>query len=221
MGQSDGQVMRRLRLAGLVVLLVAAGWSVLRSLRSDLPKPNTKPFASLGNLAAEESMALIGTVGSVAIVSEMPDPKSAPEDPMVRSIQLVATEVAAFKETLQQRGRFTLRPEMKLLRPSEAIKTAWPPGAFLKLLQQHPSTTTIVAFCNLPGQFSPAERALLKARPGKLIVVGGVIPEVKPLVEQGVAHLAVAARVPVPPPKGTEPETPREWVSRVYLVLKP
>lgn len=219
--QPDGQALRRLKHAGLVLLLILAAWSVLRGLRSDLPKPNTKPFASLGDLAAEETTALIGTAGSIAIVSEIPDPKSTREDPMVRSIQLVAAEVAAFKETLQQRGRFTMRGELKLVRPSQAIKTAWPTGAFLKLLQQHPPTTTIVAFCNLPGQFSPAERALLKSRPGKVIVVGGVIPDVKPLVDQGVAQLALAAKVPVPPPAGNEPETPREWVNRVYAVLKP
>jgi len=35
------------------------------------------------------------------------------------------------------------------------------------------------------------------------------------------AHLAISARVPVPPPERDGPETPEGWVRRVYAALKP
>lgn len=210
-----------LKLAGALLFLIAAGWFLLRTFQSDVPKPYVKPFASLGSLAADETAALIGNHGSIAIVSEIPDPKSPRDDAMVRSIMMVAVEVEGFKEAMQHKGKFTYLPELRLVRPSQAMKTVWPSGEFQKLLQRLPDHATLVAFCYPPGQLSPAERRLLQSRRGKLIIVGGVVPEVKPLVETRTAHLAVAARVPVPPAKGTAAETPQEWVRRVYEVLKP
>jgi len=210
-----------LKLTGVALLLVGAGCFLLQAFKSDIPKPNVKPFTSLGSLAADETAALIGRSGSIAIVSEIPDPKSPSEDAMVRSIKMVAAEVDGFKATLQSKGNFTYQPELKLVRPSNAMKTVWPAGEFLRLLQKHPSTTTIVAFCYLPGQLSPTERSLLQSRTGKLIIVGGVVPEVKPLVDQRVAHLAVSSMVPVPQPPDASPESPHAWVRRVYVVLKP
>ena len=211
----------RWKLACAVCLLFAAGWFAHVMLRSDLPKPKVKPFASLGAFAAGETVALIGSQGSIAIVSEIPDPKSPPEDPMVRSIKMVAVQVEGFREAMQQQGRFIYLPELKLVRPSDAIKTVWPSGAFLKLLQSLPDGATLVAFCSLPGQLSPAERSLIQSRAGRLIIIGGVVPEVKPLVDTRVAHLGISARVPVPQPAGNEPETPQAWVRRVYAVVKP
>lgn len=210
-----------LKLSGVAVLLVVAGWILARNFRSDLPKPNPKPFASLGSLAAEETAALIGGTGHIAIISEIPDPKSHREDPMAQSIRMVAAEVEAFRDTLQRLGKYTFLPELKLVRPSQAIKTVWPAGEFLRLLQRPPDNTTVVAFCALPGQLTATERSLLKSRSGKLVIIGGVVPEVRPLVEQRVAHLAVAAKVPVPAAQDGAPETPEAWVRRVHLVMKP
>lgn len=210
-----------MKLTGVAVLLLVAGWILLQAFKSDIPTPNPKPFASLGSLAAEETAALIGRSGSIAIVSEVPDPKAPREDAMVRSLKMVAAEVDGFKATLRSQGTFTYPPELKLVRPSNAMKTVWPAGEFLKLLQRHPGSTTIVAFCYLPGELSPTERSLLQSRTGKLIIVGGVVPEVKPLVDARVAHLAVSSLVPVPQPTDPAPETPQAWVRRVYAVLKP
>lgn len=219
--KSNSKLGSGLKLAGALLLLLGAGWFLMRAFKSDIPKPNLKPFASLGSLAADETAALIGKSGSIAIVSEIPDPKSPGEDPMVRSIKMVAAEVDGFKATLQLKGKFSYHPELKLVRPSQAMKTVWPPGEFLKLLQRHPDTTTIVAFCYPPGQLTSAERSLLLSRTGKFIIVGGVVPEVKPLIDQRVAHLAVSSVVPVPQATEQTLETPQAWVRRVYVVLKP
>ena len=48
----------------------------------------------------------------------------------------------------------------------------------MKLLQSLPDGATLVAFCSLPGQLSPAERSLIQSRAGRLIIIGGVVPEV-------------------------------------------
>jgi len=218
---TSGQARQRWKLSGALLLLGAAVWFLHATFKSDIPTPNVKPFASLGGLAADETVALMGTHGSIAIVSEIPDPKSPASDAMVRSIGVVAVEVQAFKETLRRRGRYTILSELKLVRPADAINTAWPSDSFRKLLQSVPNHATLVAFCSLPSQLTPAERALLQSRTGRLIIVGGVVPEVKPLVDGRVAHLAISARVPTPQQESNEVETPQAWVRRVYAVLKP
>lgn len=219
--ETDQKSRHYLKLIGALLFLIAAGWFLLRTFQSDVPKPYVKPFTSLGSLAADETVTLIGRHGSIVIVSEIPDPKSPSTDAMVRSIKMVAVEVDGFKEAMQHKGRFTYLPELRLVRPSDAIKTVWPVGEFRKLLARLPDNATLVAFCGLPGQLSESEQRMLQSRAGKLVIVGGVVPEVKPLVERRIAHLAVAAKVPVPPAKDAAPEAPHQWVQRVYAVLKP
>ncbi len=182
---------------------------------------DTKPFESLGSFAADEAMALIGNSGTVAIITESPDPKAGANHPMARTIKLIALESETFKKHLNLMGKFTLVPELKLMRPEGAIKTVWPPGEFAKLLQKHPPHTTIVAFCDLPSPLSGAEKQMIRQRTGKVIVIGGVVPEVDPTVQEGLIHLAIATKAPVPPKTGDGPETPSQWVRRVFAVLKP
>lgn len=181
---------------------------------------NAKPAETRGAFAADEALQLIGVTGTVSIILEIPDPKSPATPDMERFINLISTEADAFKKRLKDKGRFTFTSELKLLRPAEAIRTAWPVGELSKFLERTPPTATIVAFCLLPASLNEAERAALRSRPGKLIIVAGSSQDIKPYIDQKLAHLAVTSKMPVPPPTGTAPETPIQWVMRVHEVLK-
>ena len=184
-------------------------------------KANSKPVESRGAFAADEALQIIGNAGSVAIVMEVNDPKSPNTPDMTRFLGLISAEVDAFKERLQQKGKFTFAPELRLPRPDGAMRTVWPAGAFTKLLQAHPASTTIVCFCYLPGKLTEAEKNILRTRSGRVIVVAGAVTEVKPYTEERLAHLVVTSKMPVPPASSTDPETPAQWVRRVHTVLKP
>jgi len=184
-------------------------------------KVNAKPAETRGAFAADEALQIIGNAGAVSIVWEVPDPKLPVTPDMERFFGMIGTEVDAFKKRLKDKGRFTFGGELKLPRPDGANRTAWPAGELSKFLERTPPTATIVAFCLLPANLSEAEKAALRSRPGKLIIVAGSTPDMKPYIDQKLAHLAVTSKMPVPPPTGTEPETPIQWVMHVHDVLKP
>ncbi len=179
-----------------------------------------KPAETRGAFAADETLQLVGNSGTVAIVLEIPDPKMPGTPDMTRFFNLVADEVDAFKKRLKDKGRFTIAIELKLPRPEGANRTVWPTGEFTKFLQRTPPSATIVAFCYLPETLSEADKAALRSRPGKLVIVAGSAPETKPYIDQKLAHMAVTSKMPIPLPTGTEPETPIQWVMRVHTVLK-
>lgn len=181
----------------------------------------SKPVETRGAFAADEALQIIGNAGTVAIVLDVNDPKFPNTPDMARFLGLISTEVDAFKDRLQQKGKFTFAPELRLPRPDGAQKTVWPAGSFTKLLQSHPASTTLVFFCYLPETLTDVEKNNLRTRSGKVIVAAGAVPEVKPYVDERLVHLAVASKMPIPPATGTGPETPGQWVRRVHAVLKP
>jgi len=181
----------------------------------------SKPIESRGVFAAEQALQLMGSSGTIAIITEIPDSKNPPLPDMTRFLNLIAVEADAFKGHIKTLGRFTFTEELKIPRPDGGMRTEWKPGQFLAFLQKQSPGTTIVAFCFLPENLTEAEKQALRTRAGKLILVAGSVPEVKPYIDQRLAHLAVASKVPVPPYTGTGAETPGQWVRRVHAVLKP
>jgi len=181
----------------------------------------SKPVESRGVFAAEQALQLIGNSGTVAIVTEIPDPKNPPMPDMARFINLIAVEADAFKNHLKTLGKFTITEELKIPRPDGGMRTEWKPGQFLSFVHKQSPATTIVAFAFLPETLTETEKQALRSRTGKLILVAGSVPEVKPYIDQRLAHLAVASKIPVPAYTGTETETPGQWVRRVHTVLKP
>jgi hypothetical protein len=241
---NSGEAPKRAPLALIAVLVVVAiaGFFVYRKLaepppaevdlkRMDPQDPvlrpanptgavTSKPFESLGAFAADQTVKLIGSSGTIALVIEVPDPNSGANSPMARSINMIAAEADAFKERLKSKGKFTFGPELKLVRPGDAMKTVWPAGVFTKLLNQH-SSDTIVAFCHLPDSLTADSKNLLRQRRGKMIVVAGVVPDLQPLVDDRLIQLAIAQKMPIPPAPSSGAETPGQWVTRIHAVLTP
>jgi hypothetical protein len=203
-----------LKLAGALLFLIGAGWFLFHSLRGEVRKPDLKPFASLGSYAAQETAKLLGGAAKVMVIYDsIPAGTAGAGKPMGRQ----ATEVESFKAKLGSAGRFSFAPDWKLPRPAMAISTVWPKGEFERLLSQHSSETALVIFCDPPA-LNMTDKAMLKARSGRLILVGALMPTAQGLVREGVVHLAVATRVP-PPPSEKASESPDEWVARVFARL--
>lgn len=179
----------------------------------------TKPFEAIGKFAADEVLGVIGSSGTIALVREVPDPKSPTTGDASAGWRVGAAQIDAFKEALKRKGKFTFLPETKLVRLENSTTTAWTEGQFGKLLQGVPANTTIIVYCVLPEKLSESEKTMLRNRSGKLIVIGSMEPLMKPLVQDRLVHLAVTMRMPPAPPTGEE--TPAQMASRVYAVLKP
>lgn len=181
-------------------------------------KTSPKAFETLGEFAADAALKILGAGGHLIVVRETPGPDSLRD--ATRFFDMLEEESKSFKGRLNSKGKFTFQRDHTLVRPSGAQRAVWPAGELAKLLQKHPAATTIVAFCHLPEAMSETDKAMLRGRSGKVIVVGGMVPEMQPLVRAGLVHLAVSQRMPAPssPVGGTE--SPSEWVQRVYQVLK-
>ena len=182
---------------------------------------NSKPAETRGAYAADEMMQIAGRGGPVVVVREVPGFGMSARSDLGRFLSMISTEADAFKDRLKDKGKFTFLPDLELPRADGTARTQWPAGAFPQMLQRTPANAAIVMFCLPPTQISEGEKAQLRGRPGKVVVVAGSETELKPLVEQRLIHLAVTSRVPIPPPPSNATETPMQWVTRVHTVLKP
>jgi len=208
------------RLFGAATLVVVALWFAANRLGTPDPKMNKEAFASLGAFAAEETAQLLGQGGAVLLVSAVPDQNMADNDPLVHSLATLVPQISAFKARLQQQGKFTFLPDLKLPQPVGAQSTVWPAGKLAEVLAKTPPKAALVLFCSLPGAISDAERQQLRQRPGKTIVAGVLDMKVRPWLDEKLVHLAIAVRTPVPQ-RTADSETPTEWVRRVFVSIGP
>lgn len=206
------------KLTGALLALVGAVWFVVRAYRGDQPKPNLKPFASLGEYAAEESAKLLGKTAKIVLVYDIADPKSGVPG-AGEPLGMHGSQAAAFKSRMSNLGRYSFAPDWKLSRPMMAIASVWPNGEFDRLLKAQTPETVLVLLSD-PPPLSAANKNALKERPGRLICVGGMLPNVQGLARDGTAHLVIAMRVPIPQDRKAA-ESPGEWVQRVYAKVTP
>ena len=200
---------------GFVGLAFAiAGWLFYSHFKRPDFKVNKRPFASLGEFAADELVKILPR-GRVQVVYDVSNQATGEDPRLGKALEMQAVQAQAFKSRLARRGKFSFDPDVKLPRSPMAMGSAWPGGTFHSLVRV--PDTVLVLFSSLPP-LSDAERALSQQRAGKLVVVGMSLPEIQPAVQAGLVHLGIAYRVPVP--QGTPgPESPTDWVNRVYAVV--
>lgn len=207
-----------LKLIGALLLLGVAGVFLFFLVLRGSSKPDLKQFGSLGEYAAEETAKLIGKSGRVVLVYDIYDPKTGGSD-AGKPFADQGMQVAGFRKRLARLGSFTFAPDLKLVRPNMVFRSVWPDGTLPKLMSANSPETTFVLFAS-PPTLSKDEKDLLRSRSGKLVIVGGALPDVQWLAKERLAHLIVASRYPVPPPT-KKSETDREVTRRVYAVVTP
>lgn len=206
------------KLAATLCLVISVGALLYHFAFGGRQMPELRQFGSVGEFAAEEAAKVIGKSGRVVVAYDIYDPKTGGAD-AGKAFAEQGVQAAAFRKRLAKLGTYAFASDWKIPRPNLVFRSVWPEGNFARLLSANPSETTIVLFANPPA-FTQDEKSRLLSRPGKLIVLGGVLPEVQGLAKEKVAHLVVASRFPVPPPSKKQ-ETEREVTERVYAVVTP
>ena len=216
MTADENQSASYLKLASALLLIIFAGSFLFHFIFGGGQKPDLIQFESVGGYAAEEAAKVIGKAGRVVLVYDIYDPKAGGST-AGKAFADQGVQSVAFRKRLAKLGSYTFAPDWMLTRPNMVFASVWPEGNFSKLLSANPPETAIVLFSS-PPVLTKEERTLLQSRPGKLLVIGGVLPDVQWLAKERLAHLIVASRYPVPPPTKKQ-ETQREVTQRVYAVV--
>lgn len=176
------------------------------------PTVNLKPFEALGSVTAEETAALLGNQGRVVVVTELIEVQKSPN---------LDAQVSGFKAALGKKGGVAFKELKEIKRPPAEDPRLWPVGQAAQIVQASEGANATVLFMSLPMQLSRDDLAALKGIKGKLVVVTGQSATLKPLLQQGVIHLAIVNRFPPKPAPASGKESPRQWFDRVYMVVKP
>ncbi|MEQ2007460.1 MAG: hypothetical protein ABMA26_11735 [Limisphaerales bacterium] len=175
------------------------------------PAQNMKPFENLGYTVAEETAALLGNQGRVVVVTELMEVQKSPN---------AEAQIKGFKAGVAKKRGVTLTELKELKRSMDGDPRLWPAGHAEQLVKMGEGSAAVVFFGSLPQEMARGDLALLKGSASKLVFVTAQSPVLKPLLQQGIVHLAVVSRFP-PKPAPSGKETPRQWFDRVYMVVKP
>lgn len=197
-------VVALLAIAGSLAFLYVTQWGGGR-------QGSMKPFENLGFIAAAETATLLNRSGQVVLVAEVEEALRSPN---------VEALVQGFKTGLAKQSGVTLKEIKNLPRSMDGDPRRWPAGHAELLGKLGAGAGAVVFIGSLPQELTAGELAALKASQGKLVLVSAQSPALKPLLQQGVLHLAIVNRFP-PRPAPSRSESPRQWFDRVYLVAKP
>jgi hypothetical protein len=170
------------------------------------------PYQALGAGTAEETAKLLGSQGSVVVISpDTSESKNAAVDGQLQS----------FQDTLQKNKAVAIAATVKFkVTPMERMGTggAVPRDQFLQALQIHPNAGAVVLFCGFPPLDSQ-DYATLKKSGIKVVVASGYLSAYRKLLESQVIHLAIIPQFETPPAGGKPPTTLRGWFDQDFLVV--
>lgn len=200
-----------LKMVAVLALAGAAGWLFYRQSDSS-PKFDLSPYRALGVGTAEETAKLLGSKGSVLLISR---------DTSDVSDHALEGQLKSFQETIKKIPAMSIAATEKFkLSPMERMATggAVPREQFLKALQSHPNIGAVVLFCAFP-QLSAPDYAALKQSGVKVVVASACVPGYRKLVESQVIHLAIVPQFEPPAATANPPTTMRGWFEQEFLVV--
>ena len=192
------------------VLAIAGSLTFLYFNQFGGSKMNLKPLESLGFVVAEETAKLLNQSGQVVLVAEMEESRAPNTEALIKG----------FKAGLAKQSGVTLKSVEDLKRSMDGNPRLWPEGHAQQLSTFGAGGGAVVFVGGLPQELTPNDLAALKASQSKFVFVTAQAPTLKPLLQQGLIHLAVVNRVPAKPAPSRS-EAPRQWFDRVYLIAKP
>ena len=204
--------MKNNKLIGVLAVLITVG-CVGRFIYKQFggrSKVDVQPFATLGALVADETSKLLPPKSSVVVLSV---------DTAKYHIPTLDTLLSAFTKGVKQKRDITISSIEHFRIPSAtflAISTGslvppaalFPPGQFLKLVQDNSGAGAIVSFVGLPSSLS-ANTSELQQKHSKIIVVSNRDPELVNLLKSHVIDLAIVPRAEPATGKGSN-ESPYE-----------
>lgn len=207
--------MTKEKLVPLLAILVIAGaatW-IYRSQSGRSAKFDLNPYQALGAGVAEETAKLLGSKGSVVVISP---------DTSEFSNAAIEGQLSSFQKTLAKSGLTVAATVNFKLAPMERMATggAVPRDQFLQALQSHPKAGALILFCPFPP-LAGEDYAALKQSGLKVIVASGYMPDYRKLLDSQVIHLAIIPQFDTPPAGGKPPTTLRGWFEQDFLVITP
>ncbi len=202
---------KTLSIAVIAVLAIIGATIRLVTSQSDgSSKVNLKPFEYLGSVAAEETVKLLNSQGSVVAVVEVIEGMQNPGN---------EAQVKGLKAGLAKAKGVTLKEVKELKREMSGDPRFWPEGRAAQIASLGSGASAVVLFVNFPQTLPPPDVAALKGSGAKLLVVSGASPTVDLLVAQGVIQVAIMNRVPSKSASSTS-EKPAQWFERAYTVVR-
>lgn len=193
-----------------ILAIVGATVRVISSRSEGSSRVNLKPFEQLGAVAAEETAKLLNNQGSVVLILEVIEGVKNPND---------EAQVKGFTAGLAKTKGVTLKEVKELKRDMSGDPRFWPADRAAQIVAAGSGASAVVLFTNLPQSLPPKEAATLKESQAKLVAICTQSPLVDALVANGIIRVAIVGRTP-PQPAPTGAESPAQWFSRVYQVLK-
>ena len=190
----------------LLVIAAASYWIYYREFKR--PKHNVELHRHIGAVMAEQTVKAVGPKARLVLVT-IPT-GSEPE---------LATQLEAFKQTLNRLGKYELRENELDTKdqPKYGIGNGLSGRRFVRTVNNNKSADGIVSFVGAP-KLSDAEISELKKQP-KFIAETRSPEHLPRLFEKQLIHAAVVSRFSFPAPGPVEPRTPQEWFNKRYQVI--
>ena len=175
-----GQTQRPLLVLVAVLVIVGSLISIIRSKLPPSDKAALTPFQALGEVAAAETVKLVGETGKIVVWH-----------PDTGSIEAPALDVQikAFTQTLKKHPGITIVAVVKDP-PDYAARTILSVPCFLELLRKYHAVDAVVLFAGVP-ELTGAEVQKIGAAHPKILSIALLQPPARALFDVGVLHTAI------------------------------
>ncbi len=196
----------------LIALLAIAGavfW-IFRS-QTGNQKFDLNPYQALGAGTAEETARVVGTRGSVVVVSQ---------DTAESSNAAIDGQLKAFQDTIKKGKTLSIAEVVKFkVTPLERMSTggAMPREQFMQVLKKHPDLGAVVMFCGFPP-LAAQDYTVLKQSGVKVVVASGYMSIYRKLLEAKLIELAIIPRFETAA-ASKPPRTLRDWFDQDFQVI--
>jgi len=195
-----------------VLVIIAAVLIITMRQRGQTLNTNLDPFATAGEVLADETRTLLGGPGKVVVVTYDP----------TKAMPVAAAQLKAFQDRLKKGGGITINAVETLPPAPNPGMATWGGAQYLQLAERHAGVDAIVSFVG-PPFFSEEEirHAPTQMPRGLVFGSGGPRQPLRKLFERGIIHVAVASRITPPPPlSGDGARTSREKFDQQYEVVR-
>ena len=199
--------------AVLLSMLVILGASSFLLFARREPKIELGPYQSLGMVAAEETLRMVGDKDQIVIVAQ---------DGRDFDMPALEAQLKAFQTTARKQAKVNVEVE-RITMDAMAMMAAggrMPAEQFFKMLQAHPKAGAIVLFLGFP-MLRDRDFDALKQRAPKLVVVAGYRSDYQQLLERRFINLAIVPRFDPVPETARKLKSLREWFDQEYVIIDP
>jgi hypothetical protein len=204
------QVTKTILTVAGALLVIAASLTWIFVTQCGSPKYDNTLHQAVGQVIAEETLALIGSNGEVVVLVIEPG-----------KFPTIKAQLASFLKTMKNtEGTKVKVAELKADKPKYDLGSGLSARRLLKEYKKYPHAAAIVSFIGLPNLENLEDRDLsqLKEKTPKLIVEERSVKKLRHAFEKQIVELAIVPRFAFPAPIRT-PQTPHEWFDKHFQIV--